>query len=411
MSYDLEIGTHREPTRGQVEAWAAERELNVEADDGGFVVSRVLKRGDGHLFRVDGPVAAESDDFGDAVAAACLAPRWMTRLEVPYGTPKTAVTLARALAKRLAEANEGAAFDPQADRLIAPSGSTRRVEPRRAREETSVVELEWCVTADRWPQAPETLIRLIGRRCPEALPAATDGGSRRNTGSNPSGPRRSSTSSSTRRRATASGSAGARASVAHGRHPRRSGATGLRPASQVSAGSGSASTVPCSARIRKWRTTVVELFVSVASELGALFAAAQVERGWIVDTRNRLWADRRTDSGESFIGRGGFWHGLPRVPMWLSWFGEPYMDLVGPHLTPRAFADVAKPSGLRRLLARSAETITARIERRANGLFVQLGDEPRPAARLGGWPIPSDLVASSMAPGGEAERIPPLGPR
>jgi hypothetical protein len=98
MSYDLEIGTHREPTRGQVEAWAAERELTVEADDDGFVVSRVLKRGDGHLFRVDGPVAAESDDFVDAVAAACLAPRWMTRLEVPYGTPKAAVTLARALA-------------------------------------------------------------------------------------------------------------------------------------------------------------------------------------------------------------------------------------------------------------------------------------------------------------------------
>jgi hypothetical protein len=171
MSYDLEIGTHRQPTRDQVEAWVAERELTVEADDGGFNVGRVLKRGDGHLFRVDGPAAAEAEDFDHAVATACLAPRWMTRIEVPYGTPKTATALARALAKRLAEGNEGAAFDPQTNRLISPTGKPRRVEPAPKRERTSVVELEWCVLEDRWEQAPEALLALIGRRCPEALPS------------------------------------------------------------------------------------------------------------------------------------------------------------------------------------------------------------------------------------------------
>jgi hypothetical protein len=126
MSYDLEIGTHRQPTREQVEAWVAEQNLRVGADDGGFVVSRVAKRGDGHLFRLDGPVAAEVDDFAEDLAAACLAPRWMVTVNVPCSSPSS-----RGHSRQLAEANDGAAFDPQEDKLVWPRGKPKRVEPRR----------------------------------------------------------------------------------------------------------------------------------------------------------------------------------------------------------------------------------------------------------------------------------------
>ena len=123
MSYDLEIGAHAKPSYEQVEAWAADQDLVVERDDdGSAVISRRSTRTDGYLFSVDGPFSAEADDFAEEVAAACLAPRWMITVAVPYSVPKRAITLGRSLSRYLAEANDGAAFDPQEDSLIWPKG-------------------------------------------------------------------------------------------------------------------------------------------------------------------------------------------------------------------------------------------------------------------------------------------------
>ena len=60
------------------------------------------------------------------------------------------------------------------------------------------------------------------------------------------------------------------------------------------------------------------------------------------------------------------WRGLPPVPMRLSWFGEPYRELVAEHLLGR--------KGTREL---------------EGGVFVRMTDEPRPPAELGDWPLPS----------------------
>lgn len=387
MSYDLEIGTHREPTRAQVEAWVAERELTVEADEGGFSVARALKRGDGHLFRVDGPTAAEAGDFDEAVAAACLAPRWMTRIEVPYGTPKTATALARALAKRLAEANEGAAFDPQTNRLISPTGTPTRVEPRRERERTSVVELAWCVPEDRWDRAPAALIGLIGRRCPEALPARYGRWEPLEHRFDPERPSLFLDFVLDKEETYNDG-------FWFAKRPSFGGSWGTpdrkRTGKRLRVGE---LRVSFDGRVleqdARWRETVVELFVAASAELTPIYAAAQVRRGWIATASNRLWADGRTESGEALTGRNGHWHGLPPMPMWLNWFGEPYKDVVAPHVS--AFTD-AKPSILRRLLANPVEPLTPHVEHRPNGLFVRLGDQPRAAKQLGTWPIPHDLL-------------------
>jgi hypothetical protein len=134
---------------------------------------------------------------------------------------------------------------------------------------------------------------------------------------------------------------------------------------------------------------VVELFVAASERLTPIYAAAQVRRGWIASANNRLWADGRTESGEVLTGRNGHWHGLPSMPMWLNWFGEPYKDVVAPHL---AALTPAKPSILRRLLDGPVEPVTPHAEHRRNGLFVRLGDHPRAAKQLGTWPIPSDLL-------------------
>jgi hypothetical protein len=64
------------------------------------------------------------------------------------------------------------------------------------------------------------------------------------------------------------------------------------------------------------------------------------------------------------------------MPRWLSWFGAPYRDLVTPHLTcPK-----------RRL----RKNPVRHIEQRRHGIFLRLGDEPRPRKGLGAWPLPRE---------------------
>jgi hypothetical protein len=148
-----------------------------------------------------------------------------------------------------------------------------------------------------------------------------------------------------------------------------------------------------------------------------------------VTTNNRLYSTMETmRQGGEHVLRGMLWQGLPPVPAWLSWYGEPYRELVAPHLTEEAFgrsAALDRAKGLRRVLRRAtAPTVEPHLEQRGEGLFVRLGVEPRPVGELGGWPLPSALtyrhrppfiegpggsISSDPAqPGDEAQVIPPL---
>ena len=146
----------------------------------------------------------------------------------------------------------------------------------------------------------------------------------------------------------------------------------------------------------------VELFAEAAQELGAFFAAAQV------DTAYQIFEDEPVLTGqtigtETLVNSVMGWRGLPPVPMWLSWFGEPYRELVAEHLLGGG-------------AAREVE----------GGIFVRMTDEPLPPSELGDWPLPPELTYRHRPPytrtpdggirsnppehGDEAERIPSLGP-
>ena len=88
---------------------------------------------------------------------------------MPFTAPEEAVELARELARFMAMAHEGAAFDLQAHELLWPL--EREPPPIPTKEElTSLGELEWLIVAERWERAPSALMEAIGRRLPEALP-------------------------------------------------------------------------------------------------------------------------------------------------------------------------------------------------------------------------------------------------
>jgi hypothetical protein len=387
LSYDLEIGTHREPTREQVEAWAAEKALTVDAD--GLLVSD----GSRHLFSLDGPVAAEPDDFAEPLAAACLAPRWMVTVNVPYSGPKRAISLARALARQLAEANEGAAYDPQEDALIWPRGTPKRVTALTGEEKTSRVELEWFVTPGRWPEAPEAMLRVLRRHCREALPARygrVEPPPHRFDPDDPAAFVRFVLDDNDGDGFWFSGrpSFGGRWHAAHDD-------ADVEPAEERYrvARLGIDFDGRVLAKDARWRAAVIDLFTAMAAELGAFFAAAQVETGWTVRKGNRPYASFDTfRRGGEHILRGSLWQGLPPVPLWLSWYGPPYRELVTPHMV-----EFSRPAGLRRLLGRARQD-EARVDTRGGGLLVQLGEMPRPARELGGWPIPEALTYRARPP-------------
>ena len=144
MSYDLEVGTHDEPTRAQIEQWASTQGFVVWSDGpGAFSIDRTGIDGEQLVCSLYGPHAAEVADFSDEVAGACLAPRWMLEISVPYSLPKSAIPAGRSLARHMAEVNDGAAFDPQTDGLLWPKGQRRRVTPRTEQQVTTRVTLEW----------------------------------------------------------------------------------------------------------------------------------------------------------------------------------------------------------------------------------------------------------------------------
>ncbi len=399
MSYDLEIATHDRPAPEQVEAWAREQELITVPDGGGSIseIARAGRTGLQHLFGLDGPTPVEAEDLDEQTAAACLDPRWLVSAHVPASSSERARTLARSLARHLAQANGGAAFDPQADRLLWPRGRKSRVQARRSEERIDVVELRWFLPPSRWPAAAQSLVELLRRRCPEALPRRYGCWEPLEHRASPDAPE---------------------AFVDFVLDPQNDqpfwyssrpsfggmAIAPIDPYARPEEGDNAVAELHVTfdgSLLRddaRWRETIVRLFAAGASDMGAFFAVAQVERGWLVSTNNRLWADERTQSASSIL-RGRNWQGLPATPAWLTWFGDPYRELVAPHLTVET-------------LAATLPDVT--VEARADGLFVRIGTAPhRDDPRLC-WPLPAELTSrrtSRRRPRIEdaAAVMPPLG--
>ncbi len=435
VRYDVLVAMHATPTaervREQVAAWVDEREdlsLEEDGEPGAIVVRRATRRGSTPALRVDGPLEANASDLPVALAGACLDPHAMLAIGVRLPAPKRNYQLARSLGRELAEHNDGAAFDPQEEALVWPRGRPRRVPPRPDREETSKVGLEWFLPADRWEDAPATLVRLLQSRCPEALPTRyglwepppyefdeddpnafiaflLD---------NPDGDAFWLAS-----RPSFGGSAfGPDIDVDPEDEAYKIAYVGVNFDGNVLEDD------------ERWRETIVDLFVDGAREMGAFFAGAQALPGWVATRNNRLWATSETLLGGEDLLRGQLWQGLSPVPLWLSWFGGPYRDLVAPHLTPESLEEAAahEPDGgnsLRRLLGRAPapRPEEAQVRATADGLLVRLAENPTPRERLLTLPLPDELtyrpqpasvtddgvVISGARPDDQASVIPGLG--
>lgn len=406
MSYDVEIGTREAPTRELVESWAAEKGLVVESDSdpAHLVIIEDAASGPKHLFEVGGPHAAEPEDFTEEIVAACLAPRWMTQILVPYSVPKRAISLGRSLARHLAEAGAGAAFDPQTEGLIWPRGRPKRVPARESEEDTSIVRLDWFLPANAGQEAPAKLVELLKRMCPEALPTrygqyepppfkfdpADPGEFVRFLQDNDDGN-----------------------AFWFARRPSFGGRfTAPRAAKRTPPEAEHLSITHMSVDFDNnvlvadsaWREAVIDLFTAGAKSMGAFYAAIQLDPGWKVSKNNQLSisaVDLMKDRAEH-IRCGMLWQGLPPVPVWVSWYASPYLELLSPALFERSDAVQAttRPRRLmHRLLQRSnGDDVQPEIRDHGDGFTVRLGEHGAIAANLPPLPIPEQLTYRHRPP-------------
>jgi hypothetical protein len=147
----------------------------------------------------------------------------------------------------------------------------------------------------------------------------------------------------------------------------------------------------------RWREAIVEPFVRGAETFGAFFAAAQVEPGWTVSRNNRPWATSAVVQESEHFLRGRLWQGLPPVPVWLSFYGHPYRDLVQEAVHRRPQQPMERPR--KALLGRLIESDEVRplserveVDDRRGGIFVRLSHDPLPRLQLPRLPLPDELT-------------------
>ncbi len=346
MSYDLHIATRIEPTEEQVRALLGrQEELTVRGGLGAhanLLVEQVTPAGVIPLFTIDGG-PAEADDLMLELAASIKSPRWSGMISIPYSGAPAAARIALSVALSIAERYRGVVFDPQTAEVILPRGG-RKPPPRIKEERVSVVEVEWFFPISRLAgETPRVLLEILRRTVPDAAPRRFEG-TRLADGMEQFCAlwEKEASSSHDPHLWSWTGVWPSYLSLVMFRRETERGHLDALPAWNLS--------IPIDLRPvaadAGLRTAVIDLFVSMASTLGAFYAASYVVRGEIA-IGHELYSDNETESSSVYL-----WEGLPDFPTWLTWFGESYRHEVTEAL--REFP----------------------VEEYANGIFLQIGDKP-----------------------------------
>lgn len=358
MSYDLEVATVQAPVEQQVRTFLTQhRGVVVEGSLGketNLLVSKQTSTGSLPLFTLDGPDEIDLEASGKALASCVPTARWTLLIAVAEGARPEGVRLAQALARDLALRGKGAVYDLQTDEVLRPGG--QRARPAQPEgERVSVLKIVWVFPLSRLTEeAVAQFLDLLRGGVPAAMP---------------------------RQKSLMTFWHGGEAAERpfdsrswQGRPPGYGGSVTIRRAADspvvgaVPAWSISLS-VDASAitRDRQLRAAVVDLFESVAANLGAIYAGAFVTPDYIWQGGELL---RDNNTADHLI---PIWNGLPAFPTWLAWFGPPYRPVVA----------AAFPAG--------------GVEEHPAGLMLRMGELPAHGDELRArFPsLPSELIQHS----------------
>ncbi|MDQ0896055.1 hypothetical protein [Agromyces ramosus] len=316
MSYDLAVYAARASSVEELRDLVAQGSgLQVdEATVRTLTIVRGVRRR--YSFTVDGPDAVDFEDIPAEVAAAVLGVRWLYSISVE-GTTESEVLHAVRFARRLAQALNGAVVDQQTDEVWSRSQSRKVQKPQRE-SRVSTVDVAWyCLREDLATDAAVLFVDAARRFLPEALPrrfgeyepfqgklveAGLDGFTK-------------AWADATSMLFTA------------GSGPCIGGHLSAGPSAQFPDRFWSISLTFHAEPIREvgWQEALRALFVTLADELPAFYASAEVTEGHIWTGRS-LWSDSETEWGISPVRYRDGWTGLPPKPTWWTWLGRPFME-------------------------------------------------------------------------------------
>lgn len=320
MSTDLYVATRLKPSEQQLrDLWTRQTGVVIEGTFAGGGTLVIEEVGGGPLCVIDAPTRVNAEEIDALPAGIRPRPRWLLFLSVPAAGEERGVTLTYRVALALAGICDGVVYDPRTDEVVQSNGQREAVkQPDKTR--ISTVSVSWFLPISHFtPETGETFLAVADRIMPQVTP---------------------------RRRADfLSWLAIEHESIRDaffwwkGRKPCFNGYAYVetRPTARSRA-------VPAwkieldlhEEPIRtnpRVRETLIHLFTSVGTEVGAFYGAAYVERE-VVLTGRSIGYDFGSFRAQSVV--IPTWGGLPRFAMWLSWYGPPYRDLVAPALGDRA---------------------------------------------------------------------------
>lgn len=300
---------------------------------------------------VDGPFAVEEDDLEDWALSTVLPPKWLWQISVPTGAQRQAIKIARALGSFLADKGNGAAYDPQEDRVFFPWWPKRHKINRPPDRKTNQISLEFVLPYSAVTDATsKELISFLRQHCPEAIPnrfgdfeplqrrmdqgveapfidywkeaMTVEYGALLFWKSNPPCLGGSFSFSDTRNTPPNLPDVYAR------KHELAISFDGVAIETDD-----------------EYRERIVNLFRTLAASLRAFYAACYVRRQVIIRRGSVFFDLKETETGLN-ICHGPWWRGLPTCQSWLNWFEPGYMELVAPKLEGSRYIQEKTQQGL-----------------------------------------------------------------
>lgn len=353
MSYDFRIVGSERLKNDDLRTLLKELDLQLlsgDADTNYFTFGKNENAPIGcDITRIDSEYLEE--DLEEALAWVTLAPQWKYVLTVPLKATKSELTRAGDFAKKLAEIICGAAIDPQVDKILYPKGKKQRYIADLSQERINVIEMKWFLAKVHMTEdIVRSFLKQIEKILPEALPLRYGNKEPmpyvfREKGKCPKNDKIEDFILHTMEQKNLE-------NVIYWNSERPCFGGGIsfgcenfsreKEAFRCDTISLTFDARACNSDGR-WIHIFEELFLQVSKELSPIYGMAFVEENIGISKKGTLWYNGKEKRYP--IPYYHCWSGIPGYPMWMSWFGKPYVSIIEPTLK-KGFAYRKEQNGI-----------------------------------------------------------------
>lgn len=335
MSYDLKIAAYNKIEQGQLQEFLATKELVINSgsiERNNLIISSEKKSSMDKMIMDIIPVI-NVEDIDEIFASVVLSPKWIYNIIIPESSSKSCIKKGMDLSKFIAEVCSGAAYDTREDKIIYPKGKPKRYEVSGIDERINVINMKWFIPLSK---VDANIIKIflenLKRICPEVMPEKYgDYEPLKNRLEKGEGHRFIDYLMGKKEEGQSIYFKGKKPCFSGSFDFPYEGFNKIKPdkAGCISSIKLSFDYGACEYDAR-WIEVFITLFEKLSVKLNAVYAMAYVEENVIVKKNGNLYYDSKCK--DYLIPSYNWWIGIPKPPMWLSWFGKPYIKQLEKYL-------------------------------------------------------------------------------